>query len=82
MACSATAVIKAVLLAKWRNGAEGFVEPKMYAAGDAATAAMNVVNNAGLVRLGVAADLLESLFRSRATGTPRIIEQLQQEGMG
>ena len=42
--------------------AEGFVEPKMYAAGDAATTAMNVVNNAGLVRLGVAADLLDQAF--------------------
>jgi uncharacterized protein DUF4386 len=42
--------------------AEGFVEPKMYAAGDATTTAMNVVNNAGLVRLGVVADLLDQAF--------------------
>jgi Domain of unknown function (DUF4386) len=39
--------------------AEGFVEPKMYVAGDAAATAGNVVANAGLVRLGVVADLLD-----------------------
>ena len=39
--------------------AEGFVEPRMYAAGNAATTAGNVVANAGLVRLGVVSDLLD-----------------------
>src|SRR5579872_656942 len=39
--------------------AEGFVEPKMYVAGNAATTAANVVANSGLVRLGVVADLLD-----------------------
>lgn len=39
--------------------AEGFVEPKMYVAGNAAATAGNVVANAGLVRLGVIADLLD-----------------------
>jgi hypothetical protein len=39
--------------------AEGVVEPKMYVAGDAAATAGNVVANAGLVRLGVVADLLD-----------------------
>src|SRR5437868_1745318 len=42
--------------------AEGFVEPKMYAAGDAATTAANVVANTGLVRLGVVSDLLDQTF--------------------
>jgi hypothetical protein len=42
--------------------AEGFVEPKMYVAGDAAATAANVVANAGLVRLGVVADLLDQTF--------------------
>jgi hypothetical protein len=42
--------------------AEGFVEPKMYAPGDAVTTAMNVVTNAGLVRIGVVADLLDQAF--------------------
>jgi hypothetical protein len=42
--------------------AEGFVEPKMYVAGDAATTAGNVVANTGLVRLGVVSDLLDQTF--------------------
>jgi hypothetical protein len=42
--------------------AEGFVDPKMYVAGDAAATAANVVANAGLVRLGVVADLLDQTF--------------------
>jgi hypothetical protein len=39
--------------------AEGFVEPKMYVAGNAAATTANVVANAGLVRMGVVADLLD-----------------------
>ena len=39
--------------------AEGYVEPKMYVAGNAAATAGNVVANSGLVRLGVVADLLD-----------------------
>src|SRR2546428_4238702 len=42
--------------------AEGFVEPKMYVAGDAAATAGNVVANTGLVRLGVVSDLLDQTF--------------------
>jgi hypothetical protein len=42
--------------------AEGFVDPKMNDAGDAAATAANVVANAGLVRLGVVADLLDQTF--------------------
>lgn len=42
--------------------AEGFVEPKMYVAGNAAATAGNVAAHAGLVRLGVAADLLDQAF--------------------
>jgi Domain of unknown function (DUF4386) len=42
--------------------AEGFVEPKMYVAGNAAATAGNVVANAGLVRMGVVADLLDQTF--------------------
>src|SRR5438094_6541726 len=42
--------------------AEGFVEPKVYVAGDAATTAAAVVANAGLVRLGVVSDLLDQTF--------------------
>src|SRR5437764_1163567 len=39
--------------------AEGFVDPKMYVAGNAAITAGNVVANAGLVRMGVVAHLLD-----------------------
>jgi len=42
--------------------AEGFVEPKMYVAGDAAATALNVVANSVLVRMGVVADLLDQTF--------------------
>jgi hypothetical protein len=42
--------------------AQGFVAPKVYATGDAATTAMNVVNNGMLVRLGVGADLVNQVF--------------------
>jgi Domain of unknown function (DUF4386) len=42
--------------------AEGFVEPKVYVAGDAATSVANVVSNAALVRAGVVADLLDQAF--------------------
>jgi hypothetical protein len=40
--------------------AEGFVEPRMYAAGNAATTAGNVVANAGLVRMGFVSDLFQA----------------------
>jgi hypothetical protein len=42
--------------------AEGFVEPKMYVAGNAAATAGNVVANSGLVRMGVVSDLLDQIF--------------------
>src|SRR5437868_2169158 len=40
--------------------AEGFVEPKMYVAGNAAATAGNVVANSALVRMGVVADLFNA----------------------
>jgi hypothetical protein len=40
--------------------AQGYVEPRVYAAGNAAATAGNVVANAGLVRAGVVAELLDS----------------------
>jgi hypothetical protein len=40
--------------------AQGFMEPKMYVAGNAAATAQNVVANAGLVRIGVVADLFQA----------------------
>jgi hypothetical protein len=42
--------------------AEGFVDPKMYVAGNAAATVGNVVANFGLVRLGVVAHLLDGTF--------------------
>src|SRR5258708_3527766 len=42
--------------------AEGFVDPKMYVAGNAAATAGDVVANSGLVRMGVVAHLLDGTF--------------------
>lgn len=42
--------------------AEGFADPKMYVAGNAAATFSNVVANPGLVRLSVAAHLLNAIF--------------------
>ena len=39
--------------------AEGYVEPKMYVAGNPAATTGNVVANSGLVRMGVVADLVD-----------------------
>jgi hypothetical protein len=48
-----------LLIAVFGGFAEGFVYPKMYVAGDAAATAANVIATPGLVRLGVASDLLD-----------------------
>jgi hypothetical protein len=42
--------------------AEGYVDPSIYVAGDAATTAGNVVANPGLMRLGVVAHLTDAVF--------------------
>jgi hypothetical protein len=42
--------------------AEGFVDPKMYVAGNATTTVGNIVANPGLVRMGVVAHLLDATF--------------------
>jgi len=42
--------------------AEGFVDPKMYVAGNAAATAANVIANCGLVRMGVMSHLLDGTF--------------------
>src|SRR6202011_5184318 len=49
-----------LLVAIFGGFAEGFVEPRMYVAGDAATTASNLLANSGLVRLGVVADLFNA----------------------
>jgi hypothetical protein len=42
--------------------AEGFVDPKMYVAGNATATFANVVANPGLIRLGVVSHLLDATF--------------------
>jgi hypothetical protein len=42
--------------------AEGFVDPKLYVAGNAAATVGNVLANPGLVRIGVVAHLLDATF--------------------
>jgi hypothetical protein len=41
---------------------EGFVDPKMYVAGNAAASAANLIANPGLVRIGVVSHLLDGTF--------------------
>ena len=42
--------------------AEGFVDPKMYVAGNAVATAGNIIANTGLIRMGVFAHLLDGTF--------------------
>lgn len=42
--------------------AEGFVDPKMYVAGNAASTVGNIIANSGLVRMGVVSHLLDGTF--------------------
>jgi hypothetical protein len=51
-----------LLVAIFGGFAEGFVDPKMYDAGDAAATTANVVANSGLVRIGVVAHLVDAVF--------------------
>lgn len=51
-----------LLVAVFGGFAEGFVDPKMYVAGNGASTAANVLANLGLVRLSVAAHLLDAIF--------------------
>jgi hypothetical protein len=51
-----------LLVAIFGGFAEGYADPKMYVAGDAAATAANISTNIGLVRLSVAAHLLDAIF--------------------
>jgi hypothetical protein len=51
-----------LLVAIFGGFSEGFVDPKMYVAGNAAATAANVLANLGLVRLSVASHLLDATF--------------------
>lgn len=53
-----TAGVLYLLVAAFGGFAEGFMEPSMYVAGDAAATAGNLVGNTGLVSLGVVSDLV------------------------
>lgn len=51
-----------LLLGVFGGFAQGFVWPKLYVAGDAATTATNLTSNPDLVRFGVVAELLGQTF--------------------
>ena len=51
-----------LLVAVFGGFAEGYLDPSMYVAGDAAATAGNLVAHAGLVRLGVVAHLVNAVF--------------------
>ncbi len=57
-----TAGVLYLLVGIFGGFAEGFVDPKMYVAGNATATAGNVVANTGLVRMGVVAHLLDGTF--------------------
>src|SRR5579863_9276986 len=57
-----TAGVLYLLVGIFGGFAEGFVDPKMYVAGNAAATAGNVVASPGLVRIGVVAHLLDGTF--------------------
>jgi hypothetical protein len=56
-----TAGVLYLLVGIFGGFAQGYVYPKMYAAGDAATTTGNLVANSGLVRAGVVADLFQAI---------------------
>jgi hypothetical protein len=51
-----------LLVAIFGGFAEGYMEPQIYVAGNAAATAANVVANPGLIRIGVVSDLLDQVF--------------------
>ena len=57
-----TAGVFYLFVAIFGGFAEGFVDQKLYVAGDAAATAANVVANAGLARIGVVAHLVNGVF--------------------
>lgn len=63
--------------------AEGYVEPKMYVAANAAATAANVIANSGLVRLGVVADLFDAtVFLFLALTLYILLKQVHKSAAG
>ncbi len=61
--------------------AQGFVYPKIYVAGDAAITAGNVLANAGLVRSGIVADLVQAtVWIFVALALYRLLQPVNQSG--
>src|ERR1700682_3839978 len=59
--------------------AQGYMYPKIYAAGDAATTAGNLVANSGLVRIGVLADVVQAtVWVFLALALCRLLKQAHQ----
>jgi hypothetical protein len=74
-----TAGVLYLLVGLFGGFAQGFVYPKIYAAGDAATTAGNLVANSGLVRVGVVADLVQAtIWVFLALALYRLLKQAHQ----
>jgi hypothetical protein len=57
-----TAGVLYLLVGVFGGFSEGFVDPKLYVAGDATATVANVLANPGLVRMSVVAHLLDGAF--------------------
>ena len=74
-----TAGVLYLLVGIFGGFAQGFVYPKIYAAGDAATTAGNLVANSGLVRIGVLADVVQAIvWVFLAMALYRLLKQAHQ----
>ena len=74
-----TAGVLYLLVGIFGGFAQGFVYPKIYAAGDAATTAGNLVANSGLVRIGVLADVVQAtIWVFLAMALYRLLRQSHQ----
>jgi hypothetical protein len=74
-----TAGVLYLLVGIFGGFAQGFVYPKIYAAGDAAATAGNLVANSGLVRIGVLADVVQAtVWVFLALALYRLLKQAHQ----
>jgi hypothetical protein len=78
-----TAGLLYLVVAIFGGFAFGYVLTRVYAPGDAATTAANVVANSGLVRLGVVADLIQATFTVFVAMTLyRLLKHVNQDAAG